>query len=440
MPDIPVELLHKIIRDGLFDDPAALSCISLLCRDIRNLGQQMLFRRFKIFVITQIDTASLVSRLEALATLPRLLSYVVDFELEVLTDQQYTGLAEWMGENGGLLKSVFEMIQLGEPLEVFTVSGQWGFRDWMRFHEDGRQFLDLLIQMASAPTIHTLDLIMMPATFLHRSYPSLKHLTTREMSRCPVTAFEEDIEASPPSVLTTLHVEGCSGGSQADWEVFEYLASHRSTQIRLNNLQELAFLCYLPGSWGYARTIIDKCRPSLIKLLVKCSELPSDTLPNLALVALPNLRHLTVMLNLKKEQPNTPPSHTSWLKSELVTDSLGLPLSLEKVIIIFIGRLVHGLPDGRLSTDDRQDLKEISQALSDQEWFPRLRSVEIHIAERQYSHHPDGVIRRPSFVNPIEADDGVDHEVREAAEALIERGVLKVEWECHYTNPWEWYH
>jgi hypothetical protein len=273
---LPVELIEAIVRDRFHDDPTTAKSVSLVCRHLQYMGQEMAFRCLKILIPTGGYTGPLISKLEGLAARPLLLSYVTDLDLEVLGYEKEC--IQWMNQHVDLVEEVLGLVEMGKPLQALAISGQWGFRDWMTVSEGaprGGQFRKRLYDMVAIPTIQSLDLIALYSIVLHRPLPALKHLTTRALLRSnrsgfrrPVNTGEATTAPLTPTVLETLHIQS-SGGIGNYFDAFDYLGDPSNTHILLHSLRELHMLCSHTMSWDRARQIMDKCRSSVEVLTIK---------------------------------------------------------------------------------------------------------------------------------------------------------------------------
>ncbi|KAH6906136.1 hypothetical protein BKA70DRAFT_1402216 [Coprinopsis sp. MPI-PUGE-AT-0042] len=446
MQRVPVELIERIFNESLWEDVSTAKSASLVCRHLKNLGQRLAFRRLKLLIATGGDTGPLIAKLEGLATHPILLSHVTDLDLEVLGRDK--DCIAWMKQHVALLTSVLDLVQLGHPLQRLCVSGQWGFREWMTCREGAPEsgvFKKRLYQMAAIPTIQSLDLIALPSIILHRRMPALKHLTTRCLFRSSRHDFRKAIDSpkdgatsSISTVLKTLSIGGLlsSYSRGYTWDDFDYLADASNTNILLHALKEVSLLCHHHSNWEGARGILDKCRASLETLTFRCYGIPVRSLHlRLEILAFPKLRKLTVMLPLKKY--GHPGSPISWLSSELATDSTISKDNLEE-IVLFIVLALDQEPDEQ----EYQDLANISETLSSQEKFSRLRRVKIVICfHQEFSPLAEGFVRQESRARPYTSSLKALGAVNAATEAVSQRKLEHFEMKCefHDTSPWGWY-
>jgi hypothetical protein len=247
MQIVPVELIETIVRDSFYDDPTTAKSVSLVCRHLQTMGQEMAFCRLKTLIPTGGKTGELLSRLEGLAARPPLLSYVTDLDLEVLGSG--SDCTRWMGQHADLLEQVLDLVKSVNPLRAPAISGQWGFRDWMSYREgegDVVRTRRRLYGIMAAPTIRSLDLIALSGTILHRPLPALRHGATGFFWRTRCDKFSQPIEghegataAPTPAVIKTLHMVHAIGsdiGVGDSWDVLDYLADPSNTNILLHSL------------------------------------------------------------------------------------------------------------------------------------------------------------------------------------------------------------
>jgi hypothetical protein len=280
MPHIPIEIVHTIVKDHLRGHCLTAKSISLVCRYWQGVGQAILFQRLKIRVLASHDTSAVVEKLNNLVSHPRLLAHVTDFDLEILGASQEP--ARWMIRNSSLLIDILDLIQLGQPLQVVSVSGPWTQTRFKLIVEDspeGAELLEKLYSTMANPTVHTLDIVALPDSFLHRHLPGLKHLSMRWLfwrqvseTRASLDALEGDTASGTPPVLESLYIEGLdrmppttptTGG-----ELINYLETLQHWRILFHSLKELNMLCSFPSIWQAARKIMDQCRSSLRILTV----------------------------------------------------------------------------------------------------------------------------------------------------------------------------
>jgi hypothetical protein len=337
----------------------------------------------------------------------------------------------------------------------------------------GGEFRKRLYEMVSIHTIQSLDLISQPSIIIHRRLPALKHLTTRHLYRSSRNSFKKPIngaldgvmQAPIPAVLDTLCIQsyGSGGGS---WDVFDYLADPGNTNILLHSLAELSILCSHVQSWDCALNIMDKCRLSLEVLTVKCyrelslslslfhlrrsnnafAKFGQSGLPSLVqhlrleVLAVPNLRTLTVMFPLKTY--GRPGSHISWVSSELafINPPIVTATTLEKVTLF----VVLAAADQEFDQEELHELERISETLASQEMFPALNSVQITMGfYEEGSLLLEGIVQQKIRAKPHDPWGAEAHKAfKEATHAIAARRGLdsfEVRWELHRTSPWDWY-
>ncbi|KAH6906173.1 hypothetical protein BKA70DRAFT_453960 [Coprinopsis sp. MPI-PUGE-AT-0042] len=449
MSQIPFEIIHMILCDHLHGDFKTAKSISLVCHYWQDLGQRIAFRRLKILVSAGCDTAPLITRLNGLASHPRLLAHVTEFDLEL----QGGGIecAQWMTLNAHLLIDILDLIQLGQPLRVLSIHGRWTSDHFKRFIEgspEGAEMLRKLYRTAANPTVHTLDLVCLPTTVLHHHLPGLKHLTIRYLFPYGASQFGMVTDAprggaapSSRAVLETLNVQCVeSRGYESDHDLgaFDYLASASNTNTLLCSVRELNVRCSLQNQWECARKIMDKCRSSLKILTVKCYRTPPlQSLPDLALLALPNLQKLSVVISPRAlgNPQAASRSPIAWLQSEIRADSpfAETDSKLEHVRILIVLGWEHALDRA-----ESQLFTRTSEALASQEKFPLLKSVEVVLCI--WRRLSGGFSRDRNRVRTYNGCEKVLNTYRKDTEALAQRGpaFFQLRWEHHDQSPWDW--
>jgi hypothetical protein len=296
MPRIPVEAISLLINDHLHEDLTTAKSMSLVCRGLQDDGQGILFRRLKITLCSfkiddkdeedeeEEEPPDLIERLENLAAHPLLLSHVRHLELENV--KNYNDTVQWLRSHGTLLYTVFDLIQLGQPLQILSIAMKWAYPVAPMFNagpsvRQGRQFLDKLYDIAAIPTIYALDLVSIPTAILERAPGSLKHLTCRflfpyETSQYIKLNASNQALANPtaPKFAAKAKLESLkilrSSILTPDWDTLDYFSSASNTNISIEDLREASFLCTNQANWESVCRIIDDCRSSLQALTVKC--------------------------------------------------------------------------------------------------------------------------------------------------------------------------
>jgi hypothetical protein len=159
----------------------------------------------------------------------------------------------------------------------------------------------------------------------------------------------------------------------------------------------------------------------------------------LDIVACPRLHTLRVLLAVTRDFPDIPP--ISWLTSELATDP-PVPITNVKRITIFFAIEKHlAFIDNVNDHEFWHQVKDLSEALANQERFPGLKSVAIIAGFYDLALLREDVTRQESRARPYTEKAEQRRAFGEATQAIARRGLddFEIKWELHDTNPWYWY-
>lgn len=286
MPDIPVEILLKVIEDHLYDDRPTLLVLSLVCKDAVFTSQRCLFRRLSIRLAADGLPEPSTALQRMLARPERLISSIKDFSLRIAfaTTEQ---CLHWFEMNRDLLGQALDRllhessitnlsIVKGSGGDVFATEwSQRMFGSWLDSTGDGSRMFEYIRRFCSLPSLQSLELERLPTKCLNQSFPTtLLEIKAKRLEMLPPSAFALSSDLSPNSAI---HIERLALSSIDAYPheqlvgPAEYFLSSSNKYVDIGSLKHLAWETVLSEDRNAIIGILERCHSSLQRLTLKSS-------------------------------------------------------------------------------------------------------------------------------------------------------------------------
>ncbi|KAH6906182.1 hypothetical protein BKA70DRAFT_1564538 [Coprinopsis sp. MPI-PUGE-AT-0042] len=273
MPDVPVEVIEKII-ENVETDPETLASASLLCKGLQLISQRLLFHTLHLTLFCNTDFA--VARLKNLLASSRLISYWL----------------EWTQIHNALLVATLELLEnRSKDIRYLSISNK------------SRRFRNLAISqrsvacietLAQSPFLHTLTLCSASVELLRFCGSSLKHLivtSESDIENCDVKTIWEPMKRTTPIILESFESH-YSLRPPSDILIAQDYLLHPRSMVHLGSLKRLVLSIFRGPLWDVHDGLVDQCCHSLESLDIRCIYMP--TFPTYDLHRFTNLRELFV--------------------------------------------------------------------------------------------------------------------------------------------------
>ncbi|KAH6887814.1 hypothetical protein BKA70DRAFT_1573302 [Coprinopsis sp. MPI-PUGE-AT-0042] len=457
MPDIPVDILLKVIEDHIYDDYHTLFVTSLVCKDVVFTSQRCLFRRLGIRLAVTDGTSEPSATLQGILARPeRLISCIKGFSLQIAfaTTEQ---CLHWFATNRELFHRALDRllressitnlrIEKGSGGDVFAI--EWSqsiFRGWLNDTEDGNRMVEYIHKFCSLPLLKALELARLPTTFLHRPFPSsLRQITANRLQVLSPSDFAPSLDPLPssPVPIERLFLSSADVYTFEEWMgPVDYLLSDMNKYMDVRYLKHLLWEVILSGDRNALVGILERSCSSLQSLVLKCnfigyqSDDPDGSRSRLGLYKLPNLRQVTFIVQSVGERGLVSgaivPLHWVYtLCDDRPSGGVGAfqALSILKILMVLVDW-------SQIGERDMGELRCLGQALGDTKRFPSLKKVEVIGAI--WVGNQSG--SRGLFPLGSDVGEGPKQErnIREAMDPI--QDLLDVKWKGYNSSFWDNY-